>query len=84
MRLNVGDELPDLKVTDYEFKKVLVKEALEKLLEDTKISVIEDQKTFEKISGSLTTSPLGDAVDLMAKLGRVYYFYDAVNSLNNI
>lgn len=77
VRLNVGDELPDLKVTDYEFKKVLVKEALEKLLEDTKISVIEDQKTFEKISGSITTSPLGDAVDLMAKLGRVYYFYDA-------
>lgn len=77
VRLNVGDELPDLKVTDYEFKKVLVKEALEKLLEDTKISVIEDQKTFEKISGSIMTSPLGDAVDLMAKLGHVYYFYDA-------
>lgn len=77
VRLNVGDELPDLKVTDYEFKKVLVKEALEKLLEDTKISVIEDQKTFEKISGSIMTSPLGEAVDLMAKLGHVYYFYDA-------
>lgn len=77
VRLNVGDELPDLKVTEYEFKKVLVKEALEKLLEDTKISVIEDQKTFEKISGSIMTSPLGDAVDLMAKLGHVYYFYDA-------
>lgn len=77
VRLNIGDELPDLKVTDYEFKKVLVKEALEKLLEDTKISVIEDQKTFEKISGSIMTSPLGEAVDLIAKLGHVYYFYDA-------
>nr|MBQ0091367.1 hypothetical protein [Candidatus Enterousia merdequi] len=77
VRLNTGDKLPDLKVSDYEFKKLYVKDALEKLLEDTDISVIEDQATFEKISGSISTSSLTDAVDLMAKLGRVYYSYDA-------
>ncbi|MBR0212950.1 MAG: hypothetical protein IJQ55_05075, partial [Alphaproteobacteria bacterium] len=34
LRIGVGDKLPDLKVYDYEFKKLHVKEALEKLLED--------------------------------------------------
>ena len=66
VRLNTGDELPDLKVSDYEFKKLYVKDALEKLLEDTDISVIEDQATFEKISGTISTSSLTDAVELMA------------------
>ncbi len=77
VRLNTGDDLPDLKVSDYEFKKMYVKDALEKLLDDTDISVIEDQATFEKISGTISTSSLADAVELMAKLGRVYYSYDA-------
>ena len=77
VRLNTGDALPDLKVSDYEFKKMYVKDALEKLLEDTDISVIEDQATFEKISGTISTSSLTDAVELMTKLGRVYYSYDA-------
>ena len=76
IRLNIGDPLPDLKVSDYEFKRMFVKDALEKLLEDTDISVIEDQATFEKISGTISTSSLADAVELMAKLGRVYYSFD--------
>lgn len=76
VRLNTGDDLPDLKVSDYDFKKQYVKDALEKLLEDTDISVIEDQATFEKISGTISTSSLSDAVELMAKMGKVYYSYD--------
>ncbi len=76
VRLDTGDELPDLKVSDYDFKKQYVKDALEKLLEDTDISVIEDQATFEKISGTISTSSLSDAVELMAKMGKVYYSYD--------
>lgn len=77
VRLNTGDKLPDLKVSDYEFKRQYVKDALSKLLEDTDISVIEDQATFEKISGTISTSSLADAVELMAKMGKVYYSYDA-------
>ena len=77
VRINTGDALPDLKVSDYDFKKVYVKDALEKLLADTDITVIEDQATFEKISGTISTSSLTDAVELMSKLGRVYYSYDA-------
>ena len=77
VRLDTGDTLPDLKVSDYEFKKMYVKDALDKLLEDTDISVIEDQATFEKISGTISTSSLTDAVNLMTKLGRIYYSYDA-------
>ena len=76
VRLNTGDDLPDLKVSDYDFKRQYVKDALEKLLEDTDISVIEDQATFEKISGTISTSSLADAVELMAKMGKVYYSYD--------
>ncbi|MBR3511007.1 MAG: hypothetical protein IKN73_03005 [Alphaproteobacteria bacterium] len=77
VRLNTGDKLPDLKVSDFEFKKMYVKDALNKLLADTDISIIEDQATFEKITGSIKTSSLTDAVELMAKLGHVYYSYDA-------
>ena len=77
VRLSAGDALPDLKVSDYEFKEIDVKEALNNLLEDTDISVIEDQKMFQKISGSISTSSLTDAVELMTKLGHVYYSYDA-------
>ena len=77
VRLNTGDDLPDLQVSDYDFKKISVKDALEKLLEGTDISVVEDNSNFEKISGSIKSGALTDAVDLMAKLGRVYYSYDA-------
>lgn len=77
VRLSAGDALPDLKVSDYEFKEIDVKEALNNLLEDTDISIIEDQKTVQKISGSISTSSLTDAVELMTKLGHVYYSYDA-------
>jgi len=76
VRLDTGDALPDLKVSDYKFKKLYVKDALEKLLEDTDISVVEDQTTFEKISGEISTGSLTDAVELMTKMGRVYYSYD--------
>ena len=76
VRLDTGDALPDLKVSDYNFKRMYVKDALEKLVEDTDISVVEDQSTFEKISGTISTSSLTDAVELMTKLGRIYYSYD--------
>ena len=76
IRLNVGDKLPDLKVSDYNFKKMPVKEALEKLLIDTDISIVEDQMSFEKISGSISTSSLSDALELITRMGRVYYTYD--------
>ncbi len=76
VRLDTGDALPDLKVSDYEFKRLYVKDALEKLLADTDITIIEDQATFEKISGTISTGSLSDAVELMTKMGRIYYSYD--------
>ena len=77
VRLDTGDALPDLKVSDFDFKRMYVKDVLDKLLDDTDVSIIEDQANFEKISGSITTSSLEDAVNLITKLGRVYYSYDA-------
>lgn len=79
VRLGMGDALPDLKVDDYEFKDLTVKQALDGLLAGTDISVIEDEVLYEKISGTVSTGALVDTVELMAKMGRVYYSYDAEN-----
>jgi len=79
VRLNVGDKLPDLKVSDYEFKKLTVRDALNKLLDGTDIDVVEDSQMTEKISGTISSGSLTDAVELMAKMGRVYYSYDATD-----
>lgn len=79
VRLGVGDALPELKVDDYEFKELTVKQALDKLLMGTDIAVIEDEPLYEKITGSISSGALADAVELMTKMGRVYYSYDASN-----
>lgn len=77
VRLGVGDDLPNLKVSDYEFKELTVKQALDKLLEGTDITVIEDEDMIEKISGAISSGTLQDSIELMTKMGRVYYSYDA-------
>ncbi len=79
IRLNVGDALPELKVSDYEFKQLTVPAALDKLLDGTDISVIAEEEVYEKISGSIASGSLSDAVELISKMGRVYYSYDAEN-----
>ena len=77
VRLDTGDKLPDLKVSDYEFRQMTVRKALEKLLDGVDIDVVEDSVMTEKISGTISSGALSDAVELMAKMGRVYYSYDA-------
>lgn len=84
VRLGVGDELPDLQVSDYEFKDLTVKNALDKLLDGTDISVVEQGALYEKITGTISSGALVDAVDLMTKMGRVYYSYDAQNGELNL
>lgn len=77
VRLDMGDALPKLQVSDYDFKQLTVKQALDKLLDGTDIAVVEDEQGIEKITGSIQSGDLADAVDLMAKMGRAYYTYDA-------
>lgn len=84
VRLGMGDDLPSLKVSDYEFKDLTVKNALDKLLDGTDISVIEQGALYEKITGTITSGDLSDAVELMTKMGRVYYSYDAQNGELNL
>ena len=79
VRLNKGDALPELQVADYDFTELTVKQALDKLLIGTDIAVIEDEPVYEKISGTISAGKLSDAVDLMTKMGRAYYHYDAEN-----
>ncbi|MDR2413311.1 MAG: hypothetical protein LBD50_03840 [Rickettsiales bacterium] len=76
VRLDTGDPLPSFDVSDYEFTKLTVKETLDKLLDGTDISVVEDEDLPEKITGSIQSGSLADSVDLIAKLGRAYYSYD--------
>ena len=76
VRLGAGDELPELQVTDYEFKNQTVKRALDKLLDGTDVAVVEDEGVYEKITGMISSGSLADAVELMTKMGRVYYSYD--------
>lgn len=77
VRLGAGDPLPELAVSDYDFSRLTAKQALEKLLDGTDIAVIEDQTQVEKITGGIQSGTLTDAVDLMTKMARVYYSYDA-------
>ena len=77
VRLNVGDPLPELSVSDYEFRKQGVRDVLDKLLAGTDIAVIEQEQIFERISGSIVGGNLADSVDLITHLGRAYYSYDA-------
>lgn len=84
IRLGVGDELPKLKVSNYGFKKLTVKKALDKLLEGTDISVVEYGELHEKVTGSISSGNLADAIELITKMGRVYYSYDAHNGELNL
>lgn len=77
VRLNVGDPLPDLTVSDYNFRKQGVRDTLDKLLAGTDIAVIEQEQIYERISGSIIGGNLSDAVNLITHLGRAYYSYDA-------
>lgn len=77
VRLGVGDELPDLSVEQYKFKDLTVAAALNKLLDGTDVSVVADEQLVEKISGEVASGTLVDTVDLIAKMGRAYYSYDA-------
>ena len=80
VRLATGDALPDdLQVSEYEFKDLTVVQALNKLLEGTDIAVVEDEELYDKISGTISAGALSDAVELMTKMGRAYYSYDAHN-----
>ena len=79
VRLGIGDALPELKVKDYDFVQMTVKQALDKLLNGTDIAVIEDEPIYEKITGTISSGKLSESVELMTKMGRAYYHYDDKN-----
>ena len=77
LRLGMGDALPELSVAEYAFKDVTVAAALNKLLDGTDVSVVADEQLIEKISGEVASGTLADTVELISKMGRAYYSYDA-------
>ena len=76
VQLDKGDPLPEFEVKDFNFEQSSVRGALRKLLAGTNIAVIEDEPILDKISGSIKSGELADAVDLIARMGRAYYSYD--------
>ena len=76
VRLNKGDVLPEFAVKDYDFEKLTTKQVLDKLLDGTNIAVIEDESLPDKITGSIKSANLSDAVDLISRMGHAYYSYD--------
>ena len=80
IRLGVGDKLPELSVNEYKFKDMTVARALNKLLDGTDISVVTDEQLVEKISGEVASGGLAETVDLISKMGRAYYSYDATTA----
>ncbi|MBN2674934.1 MAG: hypothetical protein JXR28_00460 [Alphaproteobacteria bacterium] len=76
VRLDTGDELPSFNVSDYEFTKLTVKQALDKLLDGTNIAIIEDEELPEKITGVIQSGSLADSLELISKMGKSYYSYD--------
>jgi hypothetical protein len=76
VRLNRGDDLPAFAVEDYSFKKKNVPEVLEKLLAGTKIKIVATENMPDLVSGEISSANLSDAIELICKLGKVYYTYD--------
>ncbi len=80
VRLGKGDALPDLAVEQYKFRDVTVAAALNKLLNGTDVSIVTDEQLVEKISGEVQSGTLSDTVELISKMGRAYYSYDATTA----
>ncbi|MCL1891916.1 MAG: hypothetical protein FWF97_01310 [Alphaproteobacteria bacterium] len=76
VRLNTGDPLPGFDVENYSFTKKTVPETLKKLLQGTKIRVVTDENMPGLISGEIKAASLSDAIDLIARMGKVYYSYN--------
>jgi hypothetical protein len=75
-RLDAGDPLPAFNVKDYKFEKKTIVAALESLLEGTDISVVAEQDIPDKLSADIKSGSLEDALELLAKMARVYYYFD--------
>ncbi|HNY25124.1 MAG TPA: hypothetical protein PKJ33_01055 [Alphaproteobacteria bacterium] len=76
VRLDTGDDLPAFNVSNYEFKKLTIKQTLDKLLDGTDIAVIADESLPQQITGSIQAGSLADSLELITKMGKAYYSYD--------
>ena len=76
VRLDSGDPLPAFNVEDFSFEKLKIKDVLEKLLSGTKIRIVKNDDLPDKITGTIRSGSLVDAVELITKMGKAYYTYD--------
>jgi len=77
IRLDIGDPLPPFGVENYVFERQTVAEVLTRLFEGTGIAVIDEDSVGDHISGSIQSGELSDATELIARLGRAYFSFDA-------
>ncbi|MCL1902407.1 MAG: hypothetical protein FWG18_02130, partial [Alphaproteobacteria bacterium] len=76
VQLDRGDPLPEFAVENYSFEDMSVKDALTKLLQGTNINVIMDENIPDKITGTIKSGELSDAIELMTRMGKTYFTYD--------
>ena len=77
VRVDGGDPLPNYNVSDFKFERKTISEVLGVLLEGTGIHIIELQEVPDLISGEIKSGNLSDAVELLAKMARSYYRFNA-------
>ncbi|MDR0448876.1 MAG: hypothetical protein LBG89_00230 [Rickettsiales bacterium] len=76
-RTDRGDPLPELYVNDYKFSKKKTAAAVAGLVEGTGITIVVADDIEGAITGEIKAGSLADAIDLITRMGRVYYSYDA-------
>ena len=76
-RIDGGDPLPKFEVSDFRFERKTIGEALHNLLAGTNIRIIEQQIIPDRISGEIKGGSLAEAVELLTKMVRAYYHFDA-------
>jgi len=77
VRLDGGDPLPNYSVQNYSFERKTIAEALATLLEGTNIHIVERQSIPDRISAEIKAGSLSETVELLARMVRSYYRFDA-------
>ena len=75
-RIDKGDELPDLNVKNFSFKKTPINEALSLLLKNTGISVKKSYEFFPELTQDVVGGNLYHVIEFLTNVANVYYHYD--------
>ncbi len=84
IRLDTGDKLPNMEVKEFSFKNENLMKVMERLLENTNITVVSDSPISTTVSGEIQAGNITDAIELITRLGHFYYSYNEEHKLIKI